>query len=180
MTSKLFAAKLFAALAALLSLWQIQSAHAIGISISTLSVAFGVVPLGTTTSPFTVTATAILDANNTLEIWSVGAPLPATGFTASILPIAGNCAPSSTTCAVGVTFSPVVLGPAGANLDFGFTEIDVAGLETSLFPPETVTLSGFGTEPAATPLPAALPLFATGLGALGLFGWRRKRRMVAG
>jgi hypothetical protein len=29
--------------------------------------------------------------------------------------------------------------------------------------------------PAATPLPAALPLFATGLGALGLLGWRRKR-----
>jgi hypothetical protein len=27
----------------------------------------------------------------------------------------------------------------------------------------------------ATPLPAALPLFATGLGALGLLGWRRKR-----
>jgi hypothetical protein len=28
----------------------------------------------------------------------------------------------------------------------------------------------------ATPLPAALPLFASGLGALGLFGWRRKRK----
>jgi hypothetical protein len=28
---------------------------------------------------------------------------------------------------------------------------------------------------AATPLPAALPLFAGGLGALGLLGWRRKR-----
>jgi len=28
----------------------------------------------------------------------------------------------------------------------------------------------------ATPLPAALPLFAGGLGALGLLGWRRKRR----
>jgi hypothetical protein len=27
-----------------------------------------------------------------------------------------------------------------------------------------------------TPLPATLPLFATGLGALGLLGWRRKRR----
>jgi len=27
-----------------------------------------------------------------------------------------------------------------------------------------------------TPAPAALPLFATGLGALGLFGWRRKRK----
>jgi hypothetical protein len=29
---------------------------------------------------------------------------------------------------------------------------------------------------SATPLPAALPLFATGLGGLGLLGWRRKRK----
>jgi hypothetical protein len=28
----------------------------------------------------------------------------------------------------------------------------------------------------ATPLPGALPLFATGLGALGLLDWRRKRK----
>jgi hypothetical protein len=33
------------------------------------------------------------------------------------------------------------------------------------------------TPPSGTPLPAALPLFATGLGALGLLGWRRKRRV---
>ena len=32
---------------------------------------------------------------------------------------------------------------------------------------------------ATTPLPAALPLFASGLGALGLLGWRRKRKAVA-
>lgn len=32
---------------------------------------------------------------------------------------------------------------------------------------------------AATPLPAALPLFAAGLGALGLLGWRRKRKTAA-
>ncbi len=30
-----------------------------------------------------------------------------------------------------------------------------------------------------TPLPAALPLFATGLGGLGLLGWRRKRKNAA-
>jgi hypothetical protein len=35
------------------------------------------------------------------------------------------------------------------------------------------------TEVATTPLPAALPLFATGLGALGLLGWRRKKKAAA-
>jgi hypothetical protein len=35
------------------------------------------------------------------------------------------------------------------------------------------------TVSAATPLPAALPLFATGLGGLGLLGWRRKRKAQA-
>ena len=36
-----------------------------------------------------------------------------------------------------------------------------------------------GVETATTPLPAALPLFVTGLGAMGLFGWRRKRKNAA-
>jgi hypothetical protein len=39
----------------------------------------------------------------------------------------------------------------------------------------TVTISAV----AATPIPAALPLFATGLGVLGLLGWRRKRNNTA-
>jgi hypothetical protein len=30
-----------------------------------------------------------------------------------------------------------------------------------------------------TPIPAALPLFASGLGGLGLLGWRRKRKAAA-
>lgn len=38
----------------------------------------------------------------------------------------------------------------------------------------TIDDQGFGVSP--TPLPAALPLFATGLGAMGLLGWRRKRK----
>ncbi len=45
-----------------------------------------------------------------------------------------------------------------------------------------LTSGGFGvgtfslTPVSATPLPAALPLFATGVGVLGLLGWLRKRR----
>ena len=38
---------------------------------------------------------------------------------------------------------------------------------------------GVATATSATPLPAALPLFAGGLGALGLLGWRRKRKQIA-
>jgi hypothetical protein len=53
------------------------------------------------------------------------------------------------------------------------------GVERSLY--------GFGyndtgyavAESLTTPIPAALPLFATGLGGLGLLGWRRKRRAQA-
>jgi hypothetical protein len=36
---------------------------------------------------------------------------------------------------------------------------------------DNITVAG-----AETPLPAALPLFAAGLGALGVIGWRRKKR----
>jgi hypothetical protein len=41
-------------------------------------------------------------------------------------------------------------------------------------------ITGIGfVPPGQVPLPAALPLFATGLGALGLLGWRRKRKGAA-
>ncbi len=46
----------------------------------------------------------------------------------------------------------------------------------------TLTLNKAGyvtTNVSATPIPAAFPLFASGLEALGLFGWRRKRKNVA-
>jgi len=38
---------------------------------------------------------------------------------------------------------------------------------------------GINVISGLTPLPSALPLFATGLGALGLLGWRRKRKNAA-
>lgn len=38
------------------------------------------------------------------------------------------------------------------------------------------TGTGGTISPSATPLPAALPLFASGFGVMGWFGWRRKRK----
>ena len=46
-----------------------------------------------------------------------------------------------------------------------FAGFPTAGFWTAEFP-----------AAVATPLPATLPLFATGLGALGLLGWRRKKK----
>lgn len=43
----------------------------------------------------------------------------------------------------------------------------------------SITINGTTFSASTTPLPAALPLFATGLGALGLLGWRRKRKAAA-
>jgi len=60
----------------------------------------------------------------------------------------------------------------------GGTETVSAFVDPQYFaaPGYTIELSpGIGNG-AATPLPAALPLFATALGAMGLLGWRRKRR----
>jgi hypothetical protein len=55
----------------------------------------------------------------------------------------------------------------------------LAGFGAALF--GTISLQFDVTEISAanTPLPATLPLFATGLGALGVLGWRRKRKLAA-
>jgi hypothetical protein len=53
---------------------------------------------------------------------------------------------------------------------------------TSLFPLDGLALDSIaiGTASVATtPLPAALPLFASALGGLGFFGWKRRKRGVA-
>jgi hypothetical protein len=66
---------------------------------------------------------------------------------------------------------------------FGFT-VDASGNPT----PKIADISGtggpriFGTSDLSvtpTPLPATLPLLITGLGSLGLLGWRRKRKVAA-
>ncbi len=74
----------------------------------------------------------------------------------------------------------------GMNEDSNFGIIDLSHTATISFSTPngvflTSSLGGeFGNVPtSATPVPAALPLFATGLGALGLLGWRRKRKAHA-
>ena len=52
-----------------------------------------------------------------------------------------------------------------------------AGFEHVIATTGTNQLSVEGSI-SATPIPAALPLFAGGLGALGLFGWRKKRKAI--
>jgi hypothetical protein len=61
-----------------------------------------------------------------------------------------------------------------AQLFFDFTE---AGAFFSADSGHNYSSAAIG--PSTTPIPAALPLFATGLGALGLLGWRRKRKNAA-
>jgi len=64
---------------------------------------------------------------------------------------------------------------------FGPTEPEqyVFSLAGILFPRSTSALLAIVTDPVATPLPGAFPLFASGLGALGLIGWRKKKKAAA-
>ena len=64
------------------------------------------------------------------------------------------------------------LSPSVASLIYSQAAVDPPSSFSSTTGTVSVTASN------AVPLPAALPLFATGLGALGLFGWRRKQRHV--
>jgi hypothetical protein len=70
----------------------------------------------------------------------------------------------------------------------GFSGCGVGGSGTHYYDngtlngPYTSALAAYdvlGAPASATPLPAALPLFASGLGVMGLLGWRRKRKAQA-
>jgi hypothetical protein len=99
----------------------------------------------------------------------------------------------------------LILGPPGSGGTYSNANGSIAGNgphnpflnQTAMFvislmgitPSTTITSAtfSFGTTaginvagvPSAVPLPGALSLFATGLGGLGLLGWRRKRKAQA-
>jgi hypothetical protein len=79
----------------------------------------------------------------------------------------------------GLAAGPIDIGLLLAG---GFADVEVVFDLTASSSSKFQFDYAFGTVPAAesaTPLPAALPLFVTGLGALGLLGWRRKRMQAA-
>jgi hypothetical protein len=66
--------------------------------------------------------------------------------------------------------------PFFGNLEYTIFATSIPTGQFSSFGPASRADGIVTVESTATPLPAALPLFATGLAALGMFGWRRKRK----
>ena len=67
---------------------------------------------------------------------------------------------------------------AGGTADFSLPHLKVDFWILSFQCKSTGSLLSQDIPLAATPLPAALPLFITGLGAMGLLGWYRRRKAV--
>jgi hypothetical protein len=65
------------------------------------------------------------------------------------------------------------------NFVVGVNEFLVSDINSGGGPSGAAFFATVTYDVSQTPLPAALPLFATGLGALGLLGWRRKRKAAA-
>jgi hypothetical protein len=67
----------------------------------------------------------------------------------------------------------------GTSANAGPGQVAYLGLSDRPYPGTDHDFQDLTLSITATPLPAALPLFAGGLGALGLLGWRRKRKAAA-
>jgi hypothetical protein len=84
----------------------------------------------------------------------------------------------------GIGAGPVgVTVPAGATTLEIVSRLSIAGLlgpDGNPLSLGNLNILTDGSITAATPIPSTLPLLATGLAALGLFGWHRTRRAAAG
>jgi len=108
------------------------------------------------------------------------------GFTASFTGTGTASGPSATVAITFSILSGLLSGETGTLNGTGIFNSDTRVLDVTYN--GTITgpgpLLGFIDGPtvdvSATPLPATLPLFVSGLGGLGLLGWRRKRKNSGG
>ena len=103
--------------------------------------------------------------------------IPAGGGTIPYLTVSGSLLASDFGLLDSTNGNPALTHPdfAGGPMLFGVSATSLAVFDFAGevdFDNLSVTIN----EATVTPLPAALPLFATGLGALGLLGWRRRRK----
>jgi hypothetical protein len=73
--------------------------------------------------------------------------------------------------------SHLLISAIPSGLYVGFEDLRRALGSNFDYQDETFVVTNVATN--ATPLPAALPLFATGVGGLALLGWRRKRKSAS-
>jgi hypothetical protein len=83
-----------------------------------------------------------------------------------------------TTAAISATLTGLNIAN-GSSLFIRWADQDDPGADDALALDEFSLTPITSSTGSAVPLPAALPLFATGLGALGLLGWRRKKKAAA-
>jgi len=117
--------------------------------------------------------TYTIDYTDILQGFALG-PTPSLNYTVSLGSHSFNIASIPTVQLMSLSFTAAST-ELGALLTFVTTQnLDnvhgpvISGISVS----ETAAV-------AATPIPAALPLFASGLGGLGFMGWRRRQRATA-
>ena len=143
---------------------------------TTINFDFGNVTVGTSlTVPFSFTFT-----NGPGEDYVTGAILASFDLNIFGIPMTGDrlsgiCL-NAVPCNWSFTFSPIATGLVENTLNL-FIIINSLSGNTAL-PDIQLSLHLQGVGVQAVPLPAALPLFAGGLGALGLIGWRRKKKVA--
>jgi hypothetical protein len=186
--------KLSAALAVILCALTLSAAKASSITYSitynvNIALVFGVTANGTITTDGmlgTLTASDITDWN--LLLHGGLANFTLSNSNSSVADLGTTPPLTATSTGLFFDFSSTTLGfigfaTSGSTNGLSFCDVGACG---SQFAGIAIIVNSLGiTEKSsgdleiasrATPIPAAFPLFATGLGAMGLLGWRRKRK----
>jgi hypothetical protein len=122
----------------------------------------------------------ITETESSFTLPSAPATLTSFGLAKFITPVTGDQQVSLSSFNTTLTPALTLTATGSGSTTIPLIDPPTFTLDNSV----TITLFGgdavgFNVEAlakSAVPLPAALPLFATGLGGLGLLGWRRKRK----